>query len=956
VRATTRLAVIVLGLGALAWPALAATGSKEARVAIVAADIDNFPYSYRDEKDGVLKGFAVDVFDAVARQIQLDFQRVELETLEGLQRFDKGEFDVGQFHPRIADSASAVHYSAPILVLHGAIFVRDGGPTVSSIADIAARRLRIATPTQGRIYAESRGIDPALITQASSQDCIDMLSRGEVDAILLTRLTGLIKARHLKVTNIRPIAAPVEGYKINYCFAAHQGARGEELVHALEDGLAVLQQTGEISDIYQKWFSHEDRNEFTLTEISASIAGALGIALVVMIWALMHQRHLRHRISRQTIELAEGRTILAEAQRFANLGHWQCRLGDPYSAQWSDETFRIFELDRSARPTALTGMAEFATPGDRSRWKAALVALAERAQPFDLVVTIEPRQGVRKTIHSRGRPVYDVSGQQTGVFGTVQDVTASHAAAEALRRSEQLLRALYGNLPIALGLIEESGSGWHIVSVNPEARRQLGLAEDPPAGSLFSTLGLAPRHLEFWTGLFSHSTAESRTIETEFTDEAHHRTYAITVFPVAAHESRHRCCFLSDDVTDRRRADAELAQGRRLRAVGELVGGIAHEFNNLLTPILLNAQILQSEWAHEPALRTELGTIADAARRSAELTHRLLAFGRKTDRTTAEVDFADVVQANANLVRSTIDRRISVRTTIAPDLPRIHLDASDLHQVIINLLLNARDALMDKLTGSPPSGWSPSIEISAQLQPPETTTPFDSSQPVPTAGWIDLQVSDNGCGMKPEVVERIFEPFYSTKEVGKGTGLGLATVWHAVSEMGGRIEVASTYGTGTTFRVFLPVRTSPAPAPAAAAAPAVVTDAAAAGRQLLLVEDEQPISRVVRSLLQRRGHTVTCAADGRQGWAEFSAQPNRFDAIILDLDMPGISGQEFARRARELGYTRPIIVVSGRITEADRHLLSELQISQFVNKPFESEALYAAVDEALSVSTAATTR
>lgn len=942
-------------VAALAWGALrpghltaaeAADPADTGRPIVVVADTDNYPYSFRDESDGALKGFAVDVFDALARRIDLDYQRVEMRAMDDLRLFGEGRFDLGQFHPRTESEEKRVHYSAPILVLQGAIFVREDGPTISSLADIAARKLRVASPIQGSRYAESRGIDRSLITVASSPECLMLLSNGKVDAVLLTRLTGMAQARHLGLKGIRTVGTALEGFKVSYCIAAHRGTRGDALIEPINEGLAVLQQTGELSDIYRTWFAHFEPTGLTTLQFLLFGAAALSLALLVAVWALLRQRHLRHRISRQTAELAEGRSILAEAQRFANLGHWQCRLDDPYSAQWSDETFRIFELDRSARPTALTGMAEFAVPGDRSRWKAALVALAEQAQPFDLTVTIEPRRGVRKTVHSRGRPVYDADGHQTGVFGTVQDVTASHAAAEALRRSEQLLRALYSNLPIALGVVDQAGEDWRVVSLNPEARRQLGLADDPPTGTAFSALGISPKHIEVWTRLFARCLNEGRTIETELTDETSHRTFAITVFAVAARETINRCCFLSDDVTDRRRTDAELAQGRRLRAIGELVGGIAHEFNNLLTPILLNSQLLQAEWAHEPGLRTELGTIADAARRSAELTHRLLAFGRKTERTPSPLDFADVVSANANLVRSTIDRRIVVHTTIAPGLPSLYLHASDLHQVIINLLLNARDTLMEKLAGHPPPGWSPSIEIAANLRPASATTPIDPNQPVPSGGWIDFQVVDNGCGMPPDVVERIFEPFYSTKEVGKGTGLGLATVWHAVSDMGGRIEVTSTLGTGSTFRVFLPVREPPQPQAAEASA-AERNGGAETGRTLLLVEDEQPIARVVRSLLERRGHHVTCAADGLQGWAEFSPQPERFDAIILDLDMPGISGQEFARRARERGYRRPIIVVSGRITEADRHLLSEMQIDRFVNKPFEPADLYDALDGAL---------
>jgi signal transduction histidine kinase len=240
--------------------------------------------------------------------------------------------------------------------------------------------------------------------------------------------------------------------------------------------------------------------------------------------------------------------------------------------------------------------------------------------------------------------------------------------------------------------------------------------------------------------------------------------------------------------------DEELAQSRRLRAVGEMVGGIAHEFNNLLTPIVLKVEMLRDE-REDPVLRHELEVISGAAERAATLTKRLLTFGRKGDQEPVEVQLADVVAANVDLIRPTCDRRVELAVDVPPGLPALVQNPADLHQIVLNLLLNARDALHDKLQagGDGPARLTLAVE------------PIGSNNGHGPAGQR-IVVGDTGVGMPRHVLERIFEPFFTTKEVGRGTGLGLATVWHLVQTCGGRVDVESAPGVGTTFRVELPTR------------------------------------------------------------------------------------------------------------------------------------------------------
>jgi two-component system cell cycle sensor histidine kinase/response regulator CckA len=929
-----------LSLAVAGYPAEA-----PARPLTVSAAVDNYPYSF--EEGGQVTGFATDVFAAVAQRMNLKYELVRVAAMDDLRRFAAGDFDVGQWHPHIPGHDAEAEYSVPILTVQGAIFVRQGDRRFKTMTDLRDRQARVATPTQGHAYALLKGLAPDLVREVSSPEALQLLARGQVDAVLVTRLTGLAQAQHLGIANVEPAGPSLEGFTVRYCFATHRG--NVALMAQLNEGLALLYRTGEYERIHQKWFARYEPLQFTREQVVAYGAGALALALIITLWALVRQRQLHQRIAHQAEELDESRRILAEAQRFARLGHWQRGLqNEPGQAVWSEETYRILERDPQQGIPSLDAVIDCAVAADRVRWHEAIRAVYAQGQPYDLYLVIEPRPGLRKTIHVRGRPINDQAGRRTGLFGTVQDVTAWRAAEEALRQSEQLLRALYENLPLALGVVERAGGEWLVVSFNPEGVRQLGLVAEPPAGRALRDLGLAPEQVQYWSGLFTRCIDSAQPLKTELARQDQSRNFAITLVPLDSAADRARCCFLMEDVTERKQKDAEIAQGRRLRAIGELVGGIAHEFNNLLTPILLNSDLLHAEWAHMPGLRDDLKMIVDAARRSADLTRRLLAFGRKSEHQAEELDLRTIVQANADLVRHTFDRRIHLQDDVPAGLPRLFLNSGDLHQLLLNLLVNARDTLTEKFALPHAADWNACIRLEAALLPASAAVPLAPGKHPSPAQWIRLTVRDNGCGMPPSVLERIFEPFYTTKQVGHGTGLGLATVWHVVAEFGGRIDVESTLGEGTAFHLYLPVRSRPAPAGSLHPFGGALPPGSAKPRKLLLAEDEEPVSRIVTALLRREGHTVVLATDGHNAWQQLSAAPGEFDAVILDLNMPGLSGLELASRARALPYDRPLVVMSGRVTEDERLELARLRIDAIINKPFTLEMLRTMLDSVLA--------
>ncbi|MCX6954096.1 MAG: response regulator [Verrucomicrobia bacterium] len=770
---------------------------------------------------------------------------------------------------------------------------------------------------------------------------------GEADAAIFTRIVGLATIQRLGLDNLEASPLPLPDAARDYCIAIRLGE--PELLARINEGLASLQRNGEYDAIYKKWFGRFEPRRFAREEVSLYVAGALAIVLAVTFWALLRQRQLRQRLARQTEALAESESILAEAQQFARVGHWR-RVFATGELVWSDETFRIHDRDPALGPPAMNEMLAWVSPADRLVWDASARRAREDGLPYEFDTAIEPRPGVRKIIHIRGRPTRDATGRINGLFGTVQDITPWREAEHALLRSERLLRAIYENIPYAMGVVEFRDGLWRNISVNPSAIKLLNLAGPPASGLSLAELGLSPERQQFWTQLYDRATETAVPVSAELHHAEKNRDYLTSVVPLGRSGTHERCCFFVEDITARKQKDAEIAQGRRLRAIGELVGGIAHEFNNLLTPILLKADLLRSDWSHEPALVEELQVIADTARRSADLTRRLLTFGRRSDVRPALFTLPSVVEGNFKLLRHTIDRRIAIEADLAPDLPALYLNSGDVQQILLNLLLNARDTLVEKLATQSGLTWHPAIRVVAAALPASAAAPLDSGKPLPPS-WIKLTCQDNGMGMPPEVIERVFEPFYTTKQVGQGTGLGLATVWHLVTEMGGRVEVTSRPGEGTSFHVFLPAFLPPVGASLDSSPPFPVASGAGARPpddrpHLLVAEDEPTIAEIVTHVLRSLGCEVTQVADGLAAWEKLSAHPQAYRAIILDLNMPGLTGLEFLRRARELAYHRPVIITSGRISEDDRQELLALRVTTILPKPFTVGKLVAALQEA----------
>jgi PAS domain S-box-containing protein len=381
---------------------------------------------------------------------------------------------------------------------------------------------------------------------------------------------------------------------------------------------------------------------------------------------------------------------------------------------------------------------------------------------------------------------------------------------------------------------------------------------------------------------------------------------------------------------ERATLEEQFRQAQKMEAVGRLAGGVAHDFNNLLTVITGCAYVLLTELPSDAPLREFVGEIQGAADRAAALTRQLLAFSRKQVLAPKVLDLNDVVSHLERMLRRLIREDVVLATDLTPGLPQVRVDPGQLEQVVLNLAVNARDAM--------PQGGTLTIATSERFVSEAESRLRPDCRP---GSYVQLMVTDTGCGMLPEVQARIFEPFFTTKELGKGTGLGLATVFGIVKQSEGHIEVDSAVGGGTSFRIFLPAVTGPA-----ATAPA--DDHAPSGREtILLVEDEEAVRRIARLALEAHGYTVLEACDGRQALGIVDESAGQIRLLVSDMIMPGMNGRTLAELLRDRAPDLRVLFISGYTDGALVHHEVDDPATAFLQKPFSPQALARKVREVL---------
>jgi PAS domain S-box-containing protein len=392
---------------------------------------------------------------------------------------------------------------------------------------------------------------------------------------------------------------------------------------------------------------------------------------------------------------------------------------------------------------------------------------------------------------------------------------------------------------------------------------------------------------------------------------------------------------INTDVTEKKKLEMQLLRAQRLESIGTLAGGVAHDLNNILTPILMCSEMLHNEQSEEDRQST-IALIEESAHRGANVVKQVLTFARGVEGERVLLKAKHLIEEMIDIANRTFPKSISVRGNYPQDLWSIDGDPTQLHQVLLNLSVNARDAM--------PDGGS--LTLSAENFVVDEH--YAAMRPELERGpYVLISISDTGSGMSRATVDKIFDPFFSTKEVGKGTGLGLSTALGIVKSHGGFISVYSELRKGTTFKIFLPASTSDVEV---AKSKAALVPIRGNGEYILVVDDEPNILQSARMIFEKHNYRIVLAADGAEAVALFARQIDSIAGVLTDVAMPYMDGVAFVRAIKKLKADIPIVASSGFGDQAAKAELETLGVKNFLTKPYNADKLLTVIRDALAPS------
>ncbi len=666
--------------------------------------------------------------------------------------------------------------------------------------------------------------------------------------------------------------------------------------------------------------------KFSLHLLPPVVQGLVALVLIFDIYTIFQQLQI-HRMRNRLAEREELFRLISEnaadmiavvdmdGRRIFNSDAYQKILG--YSAE---------ELKNSSSMDQIH-------PDDRERVKAAAAEARRTGVGKNLEYRIRHKNGTWLVLESTSSVIGDASGVPEKLVIVNRDITARKQASEALRLSEVSFRSVIENAPYGIYRAQASGK---LLLVNPALQKMLGYESQAELLQLNLTTDVYvdPLEQQRVNDLFSKQ-KEFTDVQVDWKrkDGTPIKVRCTGWFVKSAIDGAAYFEVFAEDVTEKWLLERQLRMAQKMEAVGRLSGGIAHDFNNLLGVIIGYSQVLKRTLPPGTPFLEHAEEIEKAGQRAASLTRQLLAFSRQQVLAPAVLNINSLISEMEKMLPRLIGEDIEIVIALDPAIGRVKADHGQLEQVVMNLAVNARDAM--------PDGGKVVITTSNVVLDDAWTR----SHPGSKAGdFVMLSVADTGTGIDSETLAHIFEPFFTTKERGKGTGLGLATVYGVVKQSGGYVWVESALGKGTAFEIYLPrieeLVSVPEPV-------APIVEAFRGAETILLVEDADALRKLTHMLLEQHGYRVLVAANGAAALQLVEQKPERINLLLTDVIMPGLNGRALAGRLELLqpglkilymsGYTDDAIMDHG-VLESGTHLL---------HKPFSEENLIRKVREVL---------
>ncbi|MCL7489374.1 MAG: PAS domain-containing protein [Desulfobulbaceae bacterium] len=659
------------------------------------------------------------------------------------------------------------------------------------------------------------------------------------------------------------------------------------------------------------------------------IAASLEITVAIGMLLIYFQAN------REALQKSEERFDLAV--RGANDGLWDWEDIERDEQWWSPRIYEMTGYAPGEFEAAFSALKKLIHPEDKPQVLAAIKEHLEKKSPYDVQFRLKNKSGEYRWYRARGQALYNHEKKATRMSGSLQDIT------ELKNLLTQLQMAKFSIEKTALLIFWTNGHG-DFIYVNEHTCATLGYSRQELLN--LNILDIDPdftgeRWQQHWLDLQQKGTVR---IQTRL------RRKDGAIFPVEvttnfhSYEGADYNFAYAMDISDRQKAEEDkqrleehIRRSQKIEAIGTLAGGIAHDFNNLLGVMLGYADIAKDDTPPGSELAEDLDKILTAGYRARDLVHQILAFSRQTQTERIALQPQPIIKEAIKLLRAALPASIAIRDVIDPHCGTIDADPTQLHQIVMNLCTNAFHAMEA-------TGGVLSVELAPAVDVPEELAREPENQ---GKSFIRLTVSDTGPGIGPDIIDKIFDPFFTTKDPGKGTGMGLAIIYGIVHDYGGTVSVESRLGQGTTVHVYIPLGQRPL-----AAAETQQSEIAGGEGHILFVDDEELLVQMGRTMLQRLGYTVTVRSNSIDALETFQNQPERFDLVITDQTMPGMTGVDLSRRMLQIRPDIPIILCTGFSNLIDEETAKSMGIKEFAMKPLTRHALADLVAKALHGSTA----
>lgn len=889
------------------------------------AVLKDFPPLYMLDKDQKPIGFAIDTIQVVSKQAGLEIEYIPVENwAKAMELVRTGKADL---IPGIGISQARKKefmFSEKIETIPVSYFVRSSNYSIHGLEDLKDKNIGVIA--ESAAYTRLRkNKQLSIITFGNIDQGIMHLLSGDIDSFIFPKPVLLKKIRSLRLDDkIKTVGIPLMELKRGFLF----NKKNKDLFNKINPFIQAYIHSKDYMNSYFKWYG-KPRAFWNVTRV----LWATGIILFFSILGMIIWRSFS--ISRINLRLKNEKSRLKVAAHVAGdiLYEWNVENDE---LKWLGDIDEALGYEKGEIAENINAWIKLIHPEDAKKMKLAVQHHKFSTEPISYEYKVKNKDGSWRIWFDCASPILDKEGKPIKWIGRCTDITELVYTQKELKEREQYLMAIKNNAGDAIYVCDLEAN---IVDVNEAACKMLGYTKEELLSKKVPQMDMMVDSVEdVVNGWKEMVIGKTYAIEGKHIHKnGEHIPVEINASVVELKGKRH-IMGLARDQRERIKAEEELKatqeqlfQSQKMESIGHLAGGIAHDFNNILAGIIGLTELSIMNSSRNSELRKNLSKVLNAADRAKNLVAQILAFSRQSSEVTSPLYLKSIIKEVSELLRASLPSSIEIKTELITDKKPVVANATKVHEVIMNLCTNAAHAMGEKGL----------LEIIQEERKIVNSINTDSGIIEP-GHYSVITVRDNGHGIAPDNIKKIFEPYYTTKPIGEGTGLGLAVAFGIIKSYEGSIIVTSEEGKGAEFQVFFPQVSS------VETQEVTPNDEIPEGNErVLFVDDEIELCELYQKMLSNMGYAVTAFTDSKQALGSFRNAPDLYDIVITDQTMPKMTGYEMAKEMVRIRSDIPIIICTGYSKDLNHKVAKDLGIKAYCEKPLRMKDLANKIREAL---------